>query len=67
MSTALTTPAERLLYKPADAAEVLSVGRSTVYELVAEGVLKSTKVRGSMRIRRSDLEHYVANLAIVTR
>lgn len=67
MSTTHTALNDRLLYRPTEAAEILSVGRSTVYELLAEGALKCTKVRGSLRIRRSDLERYVANLTIVTR
>lgn len=64
MSTAIATPIDRLLYKPEEAAEALAIGRSTVYELMAEGSLKYIKLRGSTRrIRRSDLEAYVANLA----
>lgn len=67
MSTGEAALTDRLLYRPREAAEVLSIGRSTVYELISEGALKSTKVRGSLRIRRSDLEQYVADLEPLTR
>jgi excisionase family DNA binding protein len=61
MSTALPTT-DQLLYTPEDAAEVLRFGRSTVYELMAEGALKYIKRGRSRRIRRSDLEAYVDSL-----
>ncbi|MFD4832610.1 helix-turn-helix domain-containing protein [Streptomyces uncialis] len=61
MSTTAPT-VDRLLYKPEEAAEALAVGRSTVYELMAAGVLRYIKLGRSRRIRRSDLETYVAGL-----
>ncbi|MGW2236957.1 helix-turn-helix domain-containing protein [Streptomyces sp. NPDC001759] len=61
MSTALA-PADQLLYTPAEAATVLRFGRSTVYELMAEGALMYVKRGRSRRIRRSDLEAYVNGL-----
>ncbi|MFG2469223.1 helix-turn-helix domain-containing protein [Streptomyces canus] len=61
MSTALA-PADQLLYTPEEAATVLRFGRSTVYELMAEGALKYVKRGRSRRIRRSDLEAYVNSL-----
>ncbi|MEU8507120.1 helix-turn-helix domain-containing protein [Streptomyces brevispora] len=63
MSTAIAAPVDRLLYKPEEAAEALAVGRSTVYELMAEGALKYIKLGSIRRIRRADLETYVENLA----
>ncbi|MFJ8082022.1 helix-turn-helix domain-containing protein [Streptomyces sp. NPDC096205] len=63
MSTATAAPVDRLLYTPEEAAEALAIGRSTLYELMAEGVLKYIKLGRSRRIRRTDLEHYVASLA----
>ncbi|MEH0635439.1 helix-turn-helix domain-containing protein [Streptomyces bottropensis] len=65
MSTALP-PSAQLLYTPKEAAAVLRFGRSTVYELMAEGVLKYVKQGRSRRIRRRDLEAYVNNLEPVT-
>ncbi|MFJ7293275.1 helix-turn-helix domain-containing protein [Streptomyces collinus] len=61
MSTALP-PSDQLLYTPTEAATVLRFGRSTVYELMAEGVLRYVKRGRSRRIRRSDLEAYVDSL-----
>ncbi|MEU6365417.1 helix-turn-helix domain-containing protein [Streptomyces sp. NPDC046931] len=61
MSTALP-PTDQLLYTPKEAAKVLRFGRSTVYELMADGALKYVKRGRSRRIRRSDLEAYVNNL-----
>lgn len=43
MSTTIAAPVDRLLYKPEEAAEALAVGRSTVYELMAEGALKQNQ------------------------
>nr|EIF90669.1 DNA binding domain-containing protein [Streptomyces tsukubensis NRRL18488] len=55
-------PGDRLLYKPEDAADVLSIGRSTLYELMAEGIVKYIKVGRIRRIRRRDLEEFVNSL-----
>ncbi|MEU0176109.1 helix-turn-helix domain-containing protein [Streptomyces massasporeus] len=62
MSTATAGPVDRLMYKPEEAAEALALGRSTIYELMAEGTLRYVKRGRSRRIRRSDLEAYVNNL-----
>jgi len=62
MSTAFATPSDRLLYRPEEAAEVLAIGRSTVYELMADGALIYIKLGRGRRIRRTDLETYVAGL-----
>ncbi|MFJ6086508.1 helix-turn-helix domain-containing protein [Streptomyces sp. NPDC092369] len=61
MSTVLA-PADQLLYTPKEAATVLRFGRSTVYELMAEGALKYVKRGRSRRIRRGDLEAFVNGL-----
>ncbi|MFF0290073.1 helix-turn-helix domain-containing protein [Streptomyces sp. NPDC005262] len=62
MSTATAAPVDRLLYKPGEAAEALAIGRSTVYELMAEGSLKYIKLGRTRRIRRADIEAYVESL-----
>ncbi|MFC9809762.1 helix-turn-helix domain-containing protein [Streptomyces griseoaurantiacus] len=62
MSTAIAAPLDRLLYTPEEAAEVLSFGRSTVYELMAAGQLKFVKRGRSRRIKRSHLEEFVNTL-----
>ncbi|MFD6415845.1 helix-turn-helix domain-containing protein [Streptomyces sp. NPDC060194] len=61
MSTALA-PVDQLLYTPKEAAVVLRYGRSTIYELMAAGVIAYVKQGRSRRIRRSDLEAYVNSL-----
>ncbi len=52
----------RLLLRPADAAHLLSIGRSTVYELLDRGEIPSVVIGRSRRIRRSDLDAYVDHL-----
>jgi excisionase family DNA binding protein len=61
MSTA-TTPIPRILYKPEEAAKALSLGRSTVYELMAEGALRFVKCGRSRRIHHNELERFAASL-----
>ncbi|MFW6695242.1 helix-turn-helix domain-containing protein [Streptomyces sp. MAR4 CNX-425] len=56
-------PADQLLYTAEEAADVLRIGRSTLYELMAAGVVKYIKLGRCRRIRRSDLESYVAGLS----
>jgi excisionase family DNA binding protein len=51
-----------LLLTVVEAAEVLSVGRSTVYELIYAKQLPSVKIGNCRRIKRSDLETYVRDL-----
>jgi excisionase family DNA binding protein len=41
---------EKLLLTPEETAQVLSVGRSKVYELLASGELTSVRIGGSRRI-----------------
>ena len=41
---------DRLLLRPAEAAELLSVGRSTIYELLDRGELKGVRIGSSVRI-----------------
>ena len=58
-------PAEpdRLL-TAAEAAEVLGIGRSKLYELVARGAVQSVKLDRCRRFRRSDLDHYIRSLPV---
>jgi excisionase family DNA binding protein len=51
-----------LLVDVPEAAEVLGVSSRQVERLVASGELRSVKVGGCRRIRRSDLERYVDGL-----
>lgn len=48
-----------LLLTPASAAELLSISRSSAYEMIASGELPSIKLRGRTRIPRTDLERWI--------
>ncbi|MEW2546558.1 helix-turn-helix domain-containing protein [Streptomyces sp. NPDC047002] len=60
--TTATPRVVQLLYTPKEAAEALRIGRSTLYELLATGDVKSIKIGRSRRIRHDDLASYVARL-----
>jgi len=51
-----------LLLRPDEAAAVLAIGRSTLYELVDSGDVPSVRIGRSRRFRRSDLVSFVNNL-----
>ena len=53
---------QRFLLRPVEAARVLSIGRSKLYELLASGRLASVTIDGCRRIRIEDLESFVASL-----
>ncbi|KLL09843.1 MULTISPECIES: helix-turn-helix domain-containing protein [Protofrankia] len=52
----------KLLLTAAEAAAVLGVGRSTVYELMAAGQIESVRIGRSRRIPRAALVAYVDRL-----
>ncbi|MFI9629165.1 helix-turn-helix domain-containing protein [Streptomyces sp. NPDC052042] len=62
MSTATPAPTDRLLYRPEEAAELLGIGRSTLYELMTAGLVEYVKLGRCRRIRRTALEQYVDGL-----
>ena len=49
-----------------DVAGVLNLGRSTVAVLIGRGEIVSVKIGGSRRIRRADLERYIASLLVAS-
>lgn len=53
---------DRFLLRPEDAAHVLSIGRSKLYELLASGRLASVTIDGCRRVLVEDLEAFVASL-----
>ncbi|WP_356948817.1 helix-turn-helix domain-containing protein [Streptomyces cacaoi] len=56
----MTASADCLLYTPKEAAEVLRVGRSFVYDLMAAGELEYIELsRRCRRIRRAALKQYI--------
>ena len=52
----------RLLLRPEEVAQALSVGRSTVYELMRAGELRSVKIGASRRIPTDAVVEYLAGL-----
>ncbi|MFD9608766.1 helix-turn-helix domain-containing protein [Streptomyces sp. NPDC059083] len=66
MTTAANPAPARALFTVKGAAEYLSLGRSTVYELMAAGKLPYTKVGRIRRIRRAELDKFVAQLELST-
>jgi len=54
---------DRLLLTPVEAARVLGIGRTKVYELMASGRLRSVRLDGCRRITRDDLAAFVAQLS----
>lgn len=50
---------QRLLARPEEAAELLGVGRSTIYELMRAGELPVVHIGRAARIPIQDLHHWV--------
>lgn len=48
--------ANRRLYTPSEAAELIGIGRSTVYEFIARGELASTRVGRRVFLTAATLE-----------
>lgn len=53
---------ERLLYRPDEAARVIGVSRSRLYELLASGEIRSVKIGRSRRVLGDALRGYVRHL-----
>jgi excisionase family DNA binding protein len=58
---------DKLLLRPEEAAEVLSIGRSRLYELIGRGELASVRIGRSRRVPARDLVRYVEQLREETR
>ena len=56
-------PMEQLLLTAEQAAEVLHVGRTTIFALLRDGALRSVRIGRCRRITRAELERYVATLS----
>lgn len=50
-----SAPLQRLAYSVAEAAAVIDISRSKLYELLGSGELQSIKIAGRRLIRHSDL------------
>ncbi|MFF8834323.1 helix-turn-helix domain-containing protein [Streptomyces sp. NPDC015130] len=66
MTTAANPSPTRALFTVKGAAEYLSLGRSTVYELMAANKLPYVKVGRIRRLRRTELDAFVAQLDVST-
>jgi excisionase family DNA binding protein len=53
---------DRLLLTPEEAAQVLRVGRTTLYALIQDGHLRPIHIGRSCRLSRAELERYVERL-----
>jgi len=54
-----------VLLTPDEAADVLKIGRSKLYELMARGLINSVKLGRCRRFRRSDLDLFIRGLEAV--
>ncbi|MFD8695360.1 helix-turn-helix domain-containing protein [Kitasatospora purpeofusca] len=61
--TVPTTALHPVLLKPEEAAEMLRIGRSKLYELLAARELTSIKIGRSRRIRPDDITAYIERQA----
>ncbi|MGH9064693.1 MAG: helix-turn-helix domain-containing protein [Acidimicrobiales bacterium] len=55
---------DKLLLTPEDAAEVLSIGRTKLYELLAAGLIGSVRIGGCRRVPTAALADYVSRLSL---
>lgn len=53
---------ERIAYTPAEACEVLRVGRTKLYELIGARKVKAVALGGKTLIPRSELEQFLSEL-----
>lgn len=51
----------RLTYRPAEAARLLGIGRSTLYALIKSGALHTTKVGGCTLVLAADLHALITS------
>ena len=54
---------EKLALRVVDACEALSLSRSSLYNLIREGQLKSVKIAGRTLILRSEIERLLSEVA----
>lgn len=57
-----TPIADKLLLRPAEAGALLSVSVAEAYRLIQAGELRSVRLGGRLRVPRSAVEAFVANL-----
>lgn len=62
MTEDLLGPGAPLLYRVTEAAELLGIGRTNVYELMNDGKMRSVKIGHRRLIPRASLEQFVDDL-----
>ncbi|MEZ2407306.1 helix-turn-helix domain-containing protein [Bosea sp. RCC_152_1] len=67
ISSPSVIPPEAELLSIAEVGRVLNCGRDTVYRLVSGGHLPSVLLLSVRRIRRSDLDTFIASMPIAAR
>ncbi|MEJ1157374.1 helix-turn-helix domain-containing protein [Prosthecomicrobium sp. N25] len=55
----MSSAPERLAYTVADACKVLGIGRTTLYKLASEGVLKLVRIGGRTLVPRRELDSLI--------
>lgn len=58
----MTTADEKLLHPPEEAAQLLTIGRSQLFELLARGEIESVKIGRLRRIPHDALTAYIERL-----
>jgi len=53
---------DKLVYSVSEAADLLSIGRTTAFQLIASGELRSLKIGNRRLVSRVDLDDFVAEL-----
>ena len=51
--------ADRMLYRPAEAADAIGVSRARAYELIAAGVIPSIRIGSSIRVPVESLREWI--------
>lgn len=64
--TVVQTGLPRLLLTPEEAAHALGIGRTKLYQLLADGFLPSVRIGGSRRISTAALDQFVRELEPAT-
>lgn len=54
----------RLLHPTIEACDLLGIGRSSLYELIASGVIQTVKIGRRTLIPHDELERYVRSLMV---
>jgi len=62
MDAATVIAPDPLLLRVEEAAHLLGIGRTRVYDLIRLGLLRSVKVFGSRRVPRQSVDAYVQSL-----